>query len=187
LKEIVQEVEENIYNQNAPTDEEVQDEKVTSLLTDCIQRYTKNFKNMEEKFLDIDYPSFKTKFNDVIQEIKEEVIFYEIPQDLDETLCKLAFEAIKKDYFSIGSTGIVIAGYGESNGGETTSKNHDKEFYQVIGQKAAKNAAAKIKTILNWELRIDPREKESESSFPFHFMLTKDKYCFKSIYLKFKD
>lgn len=115
LKEIVQEVEEDIYNQNAPADEEIQDEKVTSLLTDCIQRYTKDFKNMEEEFLNIDYQSFKTKFNDVIQEIKEEVIVYEIPQDLDEKLCKLAFEAIKKDYFSIGSTGIVIAGYGESN------------------------------------------------------------------------
>src|SRR5690625_5206558 len=70
---------------------------------------------MEEEFLDIDYSSFKTKFNDVIQEIKEEVIVYEIPQDLDETLCKLAFEAIKMDYFSIGSRGNVIAGYGESN------------------------------------------------------------------------
>src|SRR5690625_4189610 len=32
---------------------------------------------------------------------------------LQEKLCKLAFETVKKDYFSTGSSGVVICGYGE--------------------------------------------------------------------------
>lgn len=114
LKEIVQDIEGEMFDLNKEVDKEVSDEEVTSLLNTHIEKNIESFKEMEDEFLELDYQAFKTKFNDVVQEIKEEVIVYDILEELDEKLCILAFEAIKKDYFSVGSTGIVIAGYGEN-------------------------------------------------------------------------
>lgn len=107
LKRIVREVEEDISN------EKFSNEIVTDCLIKCVDRYITSYKNKQENFLDLEYKSFIEKFGSVIDEIKEELITYDIPSTLNERLYELAFEVTRKDYFSIGSTGIVIAGYGE--------------------------------------------------------------------------
>ncbi|RDW15073.1 hypothetical protein [Oceanobacillus chungangensis] len=112
LKRIVREVEETITNEKN-TGSNVSPKKVTDWLVDCVSRNIKSYKNEEKSFLELNYQVFKEKFGTVIDEVKDELIMYEIPENLAEKFYMLAFEATKKDYFSIGSTGLVIAGYGE--------------------------------------------------------------------------
>ncbi|WP_053217162.1 hypothetical protein [Virgibacillus senegalensis] len=112
LKRIVRDVEEEV--DNCKSDGEiVNDDKVTECLTKEIEERTAEYASMEKEFLDIDYAPFKEKFKDVIMEIKQELIVYSVPDSLEEKLIRLAFEAVKKDFFSLGSTGLVIAGYGD--------------------------------------------------------------------------
>lgn len=110
LKDIIRDVEDELYQaeENGP-----EDDTVTRLLTRHIENQISAFKQKKEEFIDIDYEAFKSRFHTIIQEIKEEVIVYDVPVELDERLSILAYEAIKKDYFSVGSTGLVVAGYGE--------------------------------------------------------------------------
>ncbi|MFC4023283.1 hypothetical protein ACFOUV_05540 [Oceanobacillus longus] len=109
LKRIAREVEDGIENSN----QKVTNEKVTEWLTDCVSENLTLYKKKKEVFLDIQYNLFKEKFSSVVKEIKEELISFELPEKLKDNLLELAFEATRKDYFSMGSTGIVIAGYGE--------------------------------------------------------------------------
>ncbi|AXI08024.1 hypothetical protein CUC15_03080 [Oceanobacillus zhaokaii] len=112
LKRIVKEVEETIVNENN-TGSNVSPKKVTDWLVDCVSRNIKSYKNEEKSFLELNYEAFKERFGTVIDEVKDELIMYEVPDNLAEKFYMLAFEATKKDYFSIGSTGLVIAGFGE--------------------------------------------------------------------------
>ncbi|WP_371069213.1 hypothetical protein [Sediminibacillus sp. JSM 1682029] len=112
LKRIVRDVEEEV-NSRKNEGEDVTDEKVTELLTNEVNEQTKTYREMEEEFLNIDYGPFREKFHHVISEIKQELIMYTVPDSLEERLIRLAFEAVKKDFFSLGSTGLVIAGYGD--------------------------------------------------------------------------
>ncbi|MGJ9458415.1 hypothetical protein [Oceanobacillus sp. CF4.6] len=109
LKRIVREVEDGMEN----SDQKVTNEKVTEWLTDCVSRSLTSYRKKKELFLDIQYNLFREKFSSVVKEIKEELISFELPEELKDNLLELAFEATRKDYFSMGSTGIVIAGYGE--------------------------------------------------------------------------
>src|SRR5690625_748853 len=92
---------------------EVEQQKVSKWLEEAIERDIILSQQKQKTFLDIDYQTFETEFKNVLDEIKDEFITYEIPDKLNELLYKLAYEVIIKDYFSIGSTGFVIAGYGE--------------------------------------------------------------------------
>lgn len=112
LKRIVREVEEDISNEKL-SNGDITNEIVTDWLMECVERYIKSYKNKQETFLELEYKAFIEKFGSVIYEIREELITYDVPSALEEKLYELAFEVTKKDYFSIGSTGIVIAGYGE--------------------------------------------------------------------------
>ena len=112
LKRIVKEVE-DIIRHERNKDGDISAEKVTEWLVDCINENIQSYQKERKTFLEINYGAFKEKFGSVIDEIKDELITYEIPSELTETFYELAFEAAKKDYFSVGSTGFVIAGYGE--------------------------------------------------------------------------
>ncbi|SDM71762.1 hypothetical protein [Sediminibacillus halophilus] len=112
LKRIVRDVEEDVNNRKSEG-EDVTDEKVTELLIMEVEKQTTTYAEMEKEFLEIEYASFKEKFQHVISEIKKELIVYTVPDSLEEKLVRLAFEAVKKDFFSLGSTGLVIAGYGD--------------------------------------------------------------------------
>ncbi|MFC4559815.1 hypothetical protein ACFO3D_16645 [Virgibacillus kekensis] len=113
LKRVVREVEENISDKEEEG-EEVSSETVTEWLTGCVERNINTYREQEEDYLDIEYAPFRDKFGSLIMEIKDNLIRYEIPASLEEKLKELAFEAVKSNYFSLGSTGLVIAGYGES-------------------------------------------------------------------------
>ncbi|QTM98369.1 hypothetical protein ERJ70_02975 [Sediminibacillus dalangtanensis] len=112
LKRIVRDVEEDV-NSRKSEGEDVTDEKVTELLIMEVEKQTTTYAEMEKEFLEIEYAPFKEKFQHVISEIKQELIVYTVPDSLEEKLTRLAFEAVKKDFFSVGSTGLVIAGYGD--------------------------------------------------------------------------
>lgn len=109
LKRIVREVEDNIEN----SDQNVNNEKVSEWLMDCVKNNLSLYKKKQEVYLNMEYNQFREKFGSVVKEIKEELISFELPEELKEKLLQLAFEATRKDYFSLGSTGIVIAGFGE--------------------------------------------------------------------------
>ncbi|MFC3039417.1 hypothetical protein ACFOGI_04075 [Virgibacillus xinjiangensis] len=108
LKRVVREVEGHISEA-----EEVEDENVTEWLESCVKRKVEEFREEDTEFVELDYQHFKDAFGSVIREIKEELITYELPDEVKEDLYMLAFQALKKDYFSVGSTGLVICGYGE--------------------------------------------------------------------------
>lgn len=111
LKRIVREVEDKIYKSDDQG--EITDEKVCEWLQHCATREIDSYQKEEDSFLDIDYGTFEQKFSSVVTETIEELITFQIPERVEKDLFQLAYEVTKKDYFSIGSTGFVIAGYGE--------------------------------------------------------------------------
>lgn len=112
LKRLVKDVEETMKLEKNQ-DEDISSEKVTDWLVECVNKNIQSYKNEEKSFLELDYVAFKEKFSSVINEVKDELITYEVPSELTEKFYELAFETAKKDYFSVGSTGFVIVGYGE--------------------------------------------------------------------------
>lgn len=112
LKRIVKKVE-AMVNEWEASGKEVGAQKVNIWLEEAIKNDINLYEKKQDNFLDIDYQTFQIEFKNVIDEIKEAFITYDIPEKLDELLYKLAYEMIIKDYFSVGSTGFVIAGYGE--------------------------------------------------------------------------
>ncbi|WP_067725160.1 hypothetical protein [Oceanobacillus damuensis] len=112
LKRIVREVEDDMENEKNSGSEMTNDE-VTEMLSGYIGRTLAVYREKEEVFLTVEYSRFKEEFGAVVKEIKEELISFELPDELMENLHELAYEVTRKDYFSLGSTGIVIAGYGE--------------------------------------------------------------------------
>lgn len=112
LKRLVKEVEEKIAAKNSEG-EEVSTDTVSDWLAEGVNKKINSFKKEKSSFVKMDFTSFKERFGNIVKEIKDELILYEIPDDLRERFYVLAFEAVKHDYFSIGSTGLVIAGYGE--------------------------------------------------------------------------
>lgn len=112
LKRIVKKVE-AMVNEWEASGKEVGAHKVNIWLEEAIKNDINLYEKKQDNFLDIDYQTFQIEFKNVIDEIKEAFITYDIPEKLDELLYKLAYEMIIKDYFSVGSTGFVIAGYGE--------------------------------------------------------------------------
>lgn len=113
LKRLVKEVEERIAAESSNS-EAVSPEQVSDWLAENVNRRINSFEKEESTFLDLNFETFKEKFGEVIKEVKDELILYEVPSDLREKFYVLAYEAIKHDYFSVGSTGLVIAGYGEN-------------------------------------------------------------------------
>lgn len=111
LKQIVKEVEEEMEQH---PDEEHMDERIHGWLMEKTEANIKNMKKMETIYLDIHFDDFKKTFHPLIKEITTELITYPITSQLEEKLCVLAFEAVRKDFFSAGSSAIVICGYGES-------------------------------------------------------------------------
>ncbi|MFC2949476.1 hypothetical protein [Virgibacillus sediminis] len=108
LKRVVREVEGHIDEA-----EDVEDKDVTEWLKSSVRSRIEEYREKEEEILQLDYQQFKDTFQSVVNEIQEELITYEVPEELKEDLYILAFEALRKDYFSVGSTGLVICGYGE--------------------------------------------------------------------------
>ncbi len=110
LKNIVKEVEEKMEQH---PEEDNMDDKIQVWLMERTEASLKAMKEMEKCFLDIDYASFKEAFLPLIKEITAELVSSPISPALKEKLCELAFEAVRKDFFSAGSSGVVICGYGE--------------------------------------------------------------------------
>ncbi len=109
LKRIITRVE----NQIEEAGEEVSDErKVAKWLEKEVDQQMKGFLK-EDPMIEIEYKPFEQKFFDTIQEIKDEYIDFETSKTFSKRLCRLAYESVKNDFFSRGSTGFVIAGYGE--------------------------------------------------------------------------
>ncbi|GAB3799524.1 hypothetical protein [Virgibacillus kimchii] len=110
LKQIVKEVEEKMEQH---PNEEHMDNRIHDWLTERTEAHLKRMKKMETVYLDIRFLTFKKAFHPLIKEITTELITHPISGQLEKKLCELAFETVKKDFFSAGSSGIVICGYGE--------------------------------------------------------------------------
>lgn len=111
LKELVIEVEDRIEEESSK--EEITDQQVTEWLEAKINSVTAKYEKMEDTFIEMDYTSFVEKFGHVVKEITEELVVYELPEHLKNKLYQLCFVILQKDFFSMGSSGIVMAGYGE--------------------------------------------------------------------------
>ena len=72
LKRIVREVEDNIDN----SDQNVNNEKVSEWLMDCVKSNLTLYKKKQEVYLNMEYNQFKEKFSPVVKEIKEELISF---------------------------------------------------------------------------------------------------------------
>ncbi|MCJ0931853.1 hypothetical protein [Virgibacillus halodenitrificans] len=86
--------------------------KITAILMETVKTQLNEYKQKED-WLELDYTTFQKSFNTIVTEVREELIVYETPGELNALLSELAFEVTKSDYFSLGSTGIVFCGYGE--------------------------------------------------------------------------
>lgn len=111
LKNLLYDVEEKIKEEN--NNQEVTDHQVTEWLQAQVNKKVEGFKKMEELYLNLEYKPFLSRFRTVIEEVITELVVYEIPENLREDLLYLSFISLQKDYFSRGSSGLVIAGYGE--------------------------------------------------------------------------
>ncbi len=111
LKRIVQETEDDIEKNEKIATEST----VTKWLKENIEQNIEAFTKEDETLPDLDFQHFKETYHAIIKEIEEELISFELSESLDEKLLKLAYEAAKNNHFSIGSTGFVIAGFGEDD------------------------------------------------------------------------
>ncbi|MEI3605617.1 hypothetical protein SPD48_07925 [Pseudogracilibacillus sp. SE30717A] len=109
IKEIVKEVESTIEED---ADAKMEQEYVTNCLIKCVKKNISYYKK-KDVYLQMNYDSFLMKFNSTVEEICKEVIPHETPEELMENLYRLAYEVVKRDFFSVGSSGFVITGYGE--------------------------------------------------------------------------
>jgi hypothetical protein len=110
LKLIVKEVEDKIEGYaGGPVDQE----KVMTWLEEATEGEIEFYKQQENVLLDFDYQPFKRRFMPLISDIANELISYPVEKSLEQKLVELAYEATRKDYFSRGSSGLVISGYGE--------------------------------------------------------------------------
>lgn len=111
LKLILKEVEEKIQEHS---NGQVDQEKVMAWLEEEVEWNIGYYEQQEKEFLDLEFEFFKEIFSPLILEITNELITCPIEKELKEKLNWLAFEAARKDYFSLGSSGLVICGYGEN-------------------------------------------------------------------------
>ncbi|MBO1002530.1 hypothetical protein [Pseudogracilibacillus auburnensis] len=109
LKQIVKEVEEKLAEKN---EADIEDKYITNLLLECVNKKMKQYQKTNS-YVEMEYDAFDRKFGHVLLEIQQEVVTYQIPEILTERLNQLAFEGVKRDFFSLGSSGFVITGYGE--------------------------------------------------------------------------
>ncbi|MYL58985.1 hypothetical protein GLW20_15870 [Virgibacillus halodenitrificans] len=105
LKRLVRGVEEEVSSLDDTSE-------ITTILTETVKTQLNDYKQKED-WLELDYTTFQKSFNTIVTEVREELIVYETPGELNALLSELAFEVTKSDYFSLGSTGIVFCGYGE--------------------------------------------------------------------------
>lgn len=116
LKELVRDVEEEIQFETTEEANRIShDTHVKQSLAKHVEDNIQFFQQKEEEFLDLDYAAFKNRFQSVLDDIIEEVMVVRLSDALKDKLYVLAYEALKKDYFSIGSTGFVISGYGDDD------------------------------------------------------------------------
>ncbi len=114
IKQILKMVEDDI-NKARHNQEDISDERVTDWLLNHIKQHTENLRQKSKKLLTFSYDEFNNKFSHTIKEVTEYLIIYDVPEFLEEELYKLAYELIRSDFFSSGSTGVVISGYGEED------------------------------------------------------------------------
>lgn len=115
LIRIVKKVEEKIqaYEEN---NKAIKQQKVVQWLTNKVEESLQNMTDRKMKdFIKIDESQFQKKFETTLDEVMDELITFSVTTSLKQKIYKLAFLRAKKDYFSIGSTGFVIAGYGEKD------------------------------------------------------------------------
>ncbi|WP_042225278.1 hypothetical protein [Oceanobacillus manasiensis] len=112
LKRLIKTVEEELEEERQQGNE-VTDDDATRLLANQIDKVKKEYEEKEEIYIDMDLDIFKQEFHKVIQEVNDDFISYNIPDHIREKLSRFVFEVVRKDYFSLGSTGLVIAGFGE--------------------------------------------------------------------------
>lgn len=112
LKRLVKEVEEKLARKEN-IEEGVSSSKVSHWLGECVDRTIQSYRKEEDSFLELDEQIFYKRFGNIVEEVKDELIRYDVPEELTEKLYQLAYEATVKDYFSVGSTGFVIGGYGD--------------------------------------------------------------------------
>lgn len=104
IKRIITEVEEHMEERQEDINEE---KKVAKLLEKEVDKQIIDFQK-EECLINLDYQEFEQEFGETVQEVKEEYIDFELSKELFHKLVRLAYGAIKSDYFSLGSTGFVI-------------------------------------------------------------------------------
>lgn len=110
LKRLITEVEERMEEeQESPEEENI----VAQLLEEQVDKQLDELEK-EKSCLAIDFQSFKKKFYQTIEETNKEYIDFDLSEILLNKLTHLAYEGVRKEYFSVGSTGFVIAGYGEA-------------------------------------------------------------------------
>lgn len=109
IKQIVKEVEVQIEN----CESEPEQSTVVKWMTMCIVNYIETYKKQKQSMVNMTFSAFKERFNHILTEVSEEFISFTIPHHVKQKLNQLAFQVSKKDFFSAGSTGFVIAGYGE--------------------------------------------------------------------------
>lgn len=111
LKEIVKEVEETM-KENEEKGMQIDDRNIADWIYDCVKKKVAYYKETKA-LIELEFESFKRQFRHIIDEICKEIIPIETVEELLQELYKLAFEVVKRDYFSNGSSGFVMAGYGE--------------------------------------------------------------------------
>ncbi|MFC4404890.1 hypothetical protein [Gracilibacillus xinjiangensis] len=111
LKQIVREIEDDI-NQS---EEEATNTIVENLMSVYIDRNIEEFEKKDKIIPALNFEEFKEKYHVTINEIEEEIISFKLTETLKEKLIILAYETARSHYFSTGSSGFVIAGFGEKD------------------------------------------------------------------------
>ncbi|WP_019377653.1 hypothetical protein [Virgibacillus halodenitrificans] len=103
----------NIVDENLKDGIRVEESYVKEKLITYLEEEIINISNDYTEIVDINEEDFKSNFKDVINEIAKDKILLDYDQQTEELLIQLAYEAVRRDYLSLGYSGIVISGYGE--------------------------------------------------------------------------
>lgn len=111
--QLLSDIEERI-NTHLMRDDKPSESEVETWIKEVALNYMRNLKKLDiiNEFENT-YQEFHNRYSQIIQNVVNEYMEFEISDELLEILTDMAFEFISRSYFSNNSTGIVIAGYGE--------------------------------------------------------------------------
>ncbi|MGM7702663.1 hypothetical protein ACSVDE_13125 [Pseudalkalibacillus sp. Hm43] len=91
----------------------IPEDQVKDHLENSVKNYLDHLRDTNHIILEINLDDFTREHSEVVESVIKEKVLFNIDSSTRVILMELAFEAVRRNYFTNGSSGLVISGYGE--------------------------------------------------------------------------